>query len=190
MVLDGAAGGAHALVGDALRLADLLHHRSVDGTPDGRPEVVADQLVLAVVEPVVLRPADEAALGVAALGGISLLTGGVGIFTIMTIAVRERTQEIGLLRAIGARHESIGDARGVGLMGALEFTAPGRPDVPAPELAAKVLEACLRRGLLLYMAGAHGQVVRLMPPLVLTPADVDRALAIVEEAVTEVEAAT
>jgi putative ABC transport system permease protein len=41
-------------------------------------------------------------LGVAALGGISLLVGGVGIFTIMTIAVRERTNEIGLLRAIGA----------------------------------------------------------------------------------------
>jgi len=39
---------------------------------------------------------------VAALGSISLLVGGVGIFTIMTIAVRERTFEIGLLRALGA----------------------------------------------------------------------------------------
>jgi putative ABC transport system permease protein len=46
-------------------------------------------------------------LGVAALGGISLLVGGVGIFTIMTIAVRERTQEIGLLRAIGARRLAV-----------------------------------------------------------------------------------
>jgi putative ABC transport system permease protein len=39
---------------------------------------------------------------VGALGSISLLVGGVGIFTIMTIAVRERTAEIGLLRAVGA----------------------------------------------------------------------------------------
>jgi putative ABC transport system permease protein len=46
-------------------------------------------------------------LGVAALGGISLLVGGVGIFTIMTIAVRERTQEIGLLRAVGAKRSRI-----------------------------------------------------------------------------------
>jgi len=39
--------------------------------------------------------------GVAALGGISLLVGGVGIFTIMTTNLTERTAEIGLLRAIG-----------------------------------------------------------------------------------------
>ncbi len=40
-------------------------------------------------------------LAVGALGGISLLVGGVGILTIMTIAVNERTAEIGLLRALG-----------------------------------------------------------------------------------------
>jgi putative ABC transport system permease protein len=46
-------------------------------------------------------------MGVAALGSISLLVGGVGIFTIMTIAVRERTQEIGLLRSIGSTRQQI-----------------------------------------------------------------------------------
>tara|TARA_B100002003_G_scaffold251936_1_gene299109 strand:+ start:18597 stop:19796 length:1200 start_codon:yes stop_codon:yes gene_type:complete len=45
---------------------------------------------------------DVLTIAVAALGSISLFVGGVGIFTIMTIAVRERTQEIGLLRSIGA----------------------------------------------------------------------------------------
>jgi putative ABC transport system permease protein len=44
---------------------------------------------------------------VAGLGGISLLVGGVGIFTIMTIAVRERTSEIGLLRSLGAVRSNI-----------------------------------------------------------------------------------
>lgn len=44
---------------------------------------------------------------VGALGSISLLVGGVGILTIMTIAVNERTPEIGLLRALGARREQI-----------------------------------------------------------------------------------
>lgn len=46
-------------------------------------------------------------LAVAALGGISLLVGSVGIFTIMTIAVSERISEIGLLRAIGAKKRTI-----------------------------------------------------------------------------------
>jgi putative ABC transport system permease protein len=44
---------------------------------------------------------------VAALGGISLAVGGVGILTIMTIAVRERTSEIGLLRALGAQRRHV-----------------------------------------------------------------------------------
>lgn len=44
---------------------------------------------------------------VGALGGISLLVGGVGIVTIMTIAVSERTNEIGLLVALGARRRTI-----------------------------------------------------------------------------------
>jgi putative ABC transport system permease protein len=41
-------------------------------------------------------------IAIAALGGISLLVGAVGILTIMTTTVAERTAEIGLLRAIGA----------------------------------------------------------------------------------------
>jgi putative ABC transport system permease protein len=44
---------------------------------------------------------------VAAIGGISLIVGGVGILTILTIAVSERTSEIGLLRAVGATQRRI-----------------------------------------------------------------------------------
>ncbi len=46
-------------------------------------------------------------LAVGAVGGISLLVGGVGILTIMIIAVNERTGEVGLLRAIGAGRRQI-----------------------------------------------------------------------------------
>ncbi len=46
-------------------------------------------------------------LAVAALGGISLLVGSVGILTIMTIAVSERISEIGLQRALGAERRTI-----------------------------------------------------------------------------------
>jgi luciferase family oxidoreductase group 1 len=50
---------------------------------------------------------DVLTMAVGALGGISLLVGGVGIVTIMTIAVTERTNEIGLMVALGARRRTI-----------------------------------------------------------------------------------
>ena len=46
-------------------------------------------------------------VAVGGLGAISLVVGGVGIFTIMTIAVNERTAEIGLLRALGGRRRQV-----------------------------------------------------------------------------------
>lgn len=50
---------------------------------------------------------DVLTFAVGALGGISLLVGGVGILTIMTMAVSERTSEIGLLRSLGAKRSQI-----------------------------------------------------------------------------------
>lgn len=50
---------------------------------------------------------DVITFAVGALGAISLLVGGVGILTIMTMAVSERVGEIGLLRALGARREQV-----------------------------------------------------------------------------------
>jgi putative ABC transport system permease protein len=84
-------------------------------------------------------------LAVGALGGISLLVGAVGIVTIMTIAVAERTNEIGLLKALGARERTIlgiflgeavalaalggalGLALGIGIAQALHFFVPALP---------------------------------------------------------------
>jgi putative ABC transport system permease protein len=88
---------------------------------------------------------DVVTFAVAALGGISLLVGGVGIFTIMTIAVRERTAEIGLLRAVGAGQGQVrsiflsesmllaglgglgGLAAGAGTVAVLGFAVPALP---------------------------------------------------------------
>jgi len=73
---------------------------------------------------------DVLTLAVAALGGISLAVGGIGILTIMTIAVRERRGEIGLLRALGAAKRQIlvlflGEAVALALLGGLAGLAVG-----------------------------------------------------------------
>lgn len=61
-------------------------------------------------------------IGIAALGSISLFVGAVGIATIMTTTVRERSAEIGLLRAIGASQRQVlglflGEAMLISLLG-------------------------------------------------------------------------
>ena len=80
------------------------------------------------------------------------------------------------LRALQQRHPAIGDVRGLGLMAGVEFVGPdGAPDGAAVK---RVLAGCLERGLLLLSAGAYEQVIRWMPPLVITDAQLDEALAI------------
>ena len=73
---------------------------------------------------------DVLTMAVGALGSISLLVGGVGIVTIMTIAVSERTGEIGLLVALGAPRRTIlglflGEAVALSALGGLLGLALG-----------------------------------------------------------------
>ncbi|MDQ5877608.1 MAG: putative transport system permease protein [Pseudomonadota bacterium] len=73
---------------------------------------------------------DILTMAVGALGSISLLVGGVGIVTIMTIAVTERTGEIGLLVALGAPRRTIlglflGEAVALSALGGLMGLALG-----------------------------------------------------------------
>ncbi len=99
---------------------------------------------------------------------------------------RERgAQLLAGLRAIQARHPEVGDARGLGLMAALELVKPGEGDgrVPDPDLAKRVLANALDRRLIVLSAGPWANVARIIPPLVTTAAEVDLALGILEESV-------
>lgn len=90
------------------------------------------------------------------------------------------------LRKVAADHPVIGDVRGLGLMQAGEFTtADGEPDAATAQRAHR---AAADRGLLLLTCGAHGNVVRLIPPLVVNEAQIDDALALWADAVAEATA--
>jgi 4-aminobutyrate aminotransferase len=87
------------------------------------------------------------------------------------------------LREIAARHRSVGDVRGLGLMLALEFVKPGERDGRAPDadVTKRVQAEALSRKLIVLTAGTYANVVRIIPPLVTTAVEVDQALAILNE---------
>ncbi len=84
------------------------------------------------------------------------------------------------------RFPFVGDARGLGLMTAMEFIETGEGKEPNPDACMKFLEGCLKRGLIGYMAGLHGQVVRFMPPLNLRQDQLEKALSIMEESMRDI----
>ncbi|MBF6344877.1 aminotransferase class III-fold pyridoxal phosphate-dependent enzyme [Nocardia cyriacigeorgica] len=72
--------------------------------------------------------------------------------------------------------KAIGDARGLGLLVGAEFvTAAGEPD---RETAARAQRLAVQQGLLLLTCGAHMNVVRMIPPLVVSREQIDDALGI------------
>lgn len=123
------------LVADAVRERLIARHGREDFT------IITQEEMLATLSNIL----NVLTMAVGALGGISLLVGGVGIGTIMTIAVSERTGEIGLLVALGAPRRTIlalflGEAvalsalgglfgllLGVGLAQLIHFVVPALP---------------------------------------------------------------
>ncbi|MDQ3448546.1 MAG: aminotransferase class III-fold pyridoxal phosphate-dependent enzyme [Chloroflexota bacterium] len=89
------------------------------------------------------------------------------------------------LRSLAEEVPHVGDVRGLGCMVALEFVSLDGDDHRAPDPARvkRVLAEALKRRLLLLSAGSWGQVVRIIPPLVTTPGEVDDAVAIIRQSV-------
>lgn len=90
------------------------------------------------------------------------------------------TYLINRLQDLQETNPAFGDVRGLGLMVGIEFShEDGSPD---PEMTMAVINECLRNGLLLLNCGSYKNVIRWIPPLVVTAPEIDEALAIFEEA--------
>ncbi|MCD1258404.1 diaminobutyrate--2-oxoglutarate transaminase [Paenibacillus athensensis] len=100
---------------------------------------------------------------------------------------------LALLRQVQRGTGCIGEVRGRGLMLGAEIVDKRRDadrlsSYPAfPELAREIQRQCLTRGLILELGGRHGSVVRFLPPLIVTEAELDHIAGIFGDAVTAAE---
>jgi 4-aminobutyrate aminotransferase/(S)-3-amino-2-methylpropionate transaminase len=102
-------------------------------------------------------------------------------------AFRRRADELGgriraRLEQLAARNAAVGEVRGLGPMLALELTEP------TPDLAKAVTSAARDRGLVLLSCGIYGNVIRILVPLTIDDALLERGLDLLEESLGDARA--
>lgn len=85
------------------------------------------------------------------------------------------------------RHETIGDVRGLGLMIGVELVADRETRAQDADAFRHVQRHCLDRDLILIDCGPDGNIIRFIPPLVTTTEELDWAIDVIDEALTEWE---
>lgn len=91
----------------------------------------------------------------------------------------------GIIRArfeqMKAKHDCIGDVRGLGAMMAMEFNVKRDPNKPDADTCTKLMNACAARDLVVITAGTDKNVIRVLSPLVITDELLNKGLDIMEE---------
>ena len=87
------------------------------------------------------------------------------------------------LEAMKAKYGFHADIRGRGLMIGVEFSQ--EDGSPNPELAKAVLESCINKKLLLLACGSYGNVIRWIPPLIVSETQMEEALSIFESVIQD-----
>ncbi len=78
---------------------------------------------------------------------------------------------------------AVGDVRVIGAMAALEFVTNPQTKEPDPAATSRVLAACHAEGVILLKAGTYDNVVRILPPLVISDDLLNEGLSVLEKAV-------
>lgn len=88
------------------------------------------------------------------------------------------------LRSLAADTDAILDVRGRGAMIGVEFVRPGTTQ-PNPELTKRIAATCHEQGVVVLTCGTYGNVIRLLPPLVISEELLTEGLDVLEKAVRE-----
>lgn len=83
------------------------------------------------------------------------------------------------------KYKVIGDVRGMGAMIGLELVKDQKTKEPASELTGKVIQTAVNHGLIIESAGTYSNVIRFLAPLVITDAQLQEGLDILEHAIVE-----
>jgi diaminobutyrate-2-oxoglutarate transaminase len=94
------------------------------------------------------------------------------------------------LNQIKDESKYIGDVRGRGLMIGIEFVKDKKTKEPGEDIARDIRKRCYPKGLIVELGGHYNNVIRFLPPLVLTEELADKGLNIFAEAVREHERAS
>jgi 4-aminobutyrate aminotransferase/(S)-3-amino-2-methylpropionate transaminase len=87
-----------------------------------------------------------------------------------------------------AKHNCIGDVRGLGAMMAMEFIKNNDPYQADGDTCQKLIKACSERGLIIISAGVHKNVIRVLSPLVISDEILNKGLDIIEEELDKIMA--
>jgi len=89
------------------------------------------------------------------------------------------------LNEMKSRYPIIGDVRGKGLMVGVELVEDGEKKTPARDKTGKIKDLAREKGVLIGSGGSEGCVLRIQPPLVISKAQIDEALDVLEACVKE-----
>lgn len=103
-------------------------------------------------------------------------------------AARTGSYLLGRLRDLAGRHPLVGDVRGLGMMLGLETVRDRETREPAAREMAKIVMRAFDLGLIVFYGGIYSNVMEITPPLIMTEAEVDEGVAILDRAIGEVEA--
>lgn len=108
----------------------------------------------------------------------------------MDLPARARAIEASVLPKLQALTDTgvIGDVRGRGGMLAVEIVKPGTSD-PDPVLTKAIAAEAFKRGVILLTCGSYGNIIRLLPPLVISDELLDEGIAVLSDIVREMAAA-